>query len=33
MSVLRTCRQQGQAPMPWLMSLLCAAEPLPLNLT
>jgi len=33
MSVLRTCRQQGQAPMPWLMSLLCAAEPLLLNLT
>lgn len=33
MSVLRTCRQQGQAPMPWLMSLLCAAQPLPLNLT
>lgn len=33
MSVLRTCRQQGQAPMPWLMSLLCAAEPLLLHLT
>jgi transposase len=33
LSVLRTCRQQGQAPMPWLMSLLCATQPLLLHLT